>query len=62
MQPVMMIICKWMLWGLTRMGDGTLNILVLVGQRLLHSTTTQWMGDSLVIEVPLNSMIKISLI
>jgi len=27
-------------WGLTGMGDGTLNILVLVGQCLLHSTTT----------------------
>jgi len=62
MQPVMTMICKWMLWGLTGMGDGTLNILVLVRQRLLRSTTTQWIGDSLIIEVPLNSMMKISLI
>ncbi len=39
-QPVMTMICKWILWGLTGMGDGTLNILVLVRQRLLRSTTT----------------------
>jgi len=57
-QAVTTMIWKSMLSGSNRVEDGTLNILVQVVQHLLRSTTTQRMGESLLIKVPLDRMMK----